>query len=131
EGTRGDGADARELRELQGREIVEGLGAADQGEAARLVGVGGDLREIARMREPDRDGDAEVALDLLLEPREEMGGRRAMEAGGAGEIEEGLVEGERLDKRREPFEPLADPARDGDVLGEVRGDDDGVWTELA
>ena len=52
------------------REERQRLGAADDGEAARLVEVRGDLGEELVVAEPDRDGDAELALDPLLEAGE-------------------------------------------------------------
>ena len=68
-------------------------------EAARLVELGGDLGEELVVREADRGGDAELGLDPALEAGEEDGGRRAVQALGSREIEEGLVERERLDER--------------------------------
>ena len=68
-------------------------------EAARLVEVGGDLGQELVVGEADRGGDAELALDARLQAGEEDGGRRVVQPLGAGEVEEGLVERERLDRR--------------------------------
>ena len=45
------------------------LGAADHREAARLVEIGRDLGEELVVREADRDGDADLFLDLLSASR--------------------------------------------------------------
>ena len=82
----------------RGAEEVGGLGAADDPEAAGLVEVGGDLGEELVVGEADRDGQAELALDAGLQAGEEDDGRGAVQALGAGKVEEGLVEGERLDE---------------------------------
>ena len=70
----GGAADAPDDRDrLAGEELV-GLGAADQPQAARLVEVGGDLGEELVVREADRGGDAELALDPALQPGEQDAG---------------------------------------------------------
>ena len=100
------------------------LGPPDHGEAARLVEIGGDLGEELVVGEPDRDGDAEGLRDAALEARERAGGTAMVEPGGAGEIEEGLIDRERLDEGRGlEHEPAHFPA-DGLVLAHV-GPDDG------
>jgi hypothetical protein len=78
-----------------------GVRSADDGEAARLVEIGGDLGQELVVGEADRDGDA----DLLLDPagKTDEGDRRAgmVQPLGAGEVEEGLVDRDRLDQRRQ------------------------------
>src|SRR6185437_16519269 len=56
-------ADAPEQADRPLGEERERLGPADDREAARLVEVGGDLGEELVVAEPDRDGDADLALD--------------------------------------------------------------------
>ena len=97
----GGAADAPDDRDRLAGEEVGGLGAADQREAARLVEVGGDLGEELVVGEADRDGEAELALDAGLQAGEQDRRRGAVQALGAGEVEEGLVERERLDQRGE------------------------------
>ena len=57
-------ADAVDEADRLSRQKRRGLVLAEHGEAARLVHVGGDLGEELVGRQADRDGDAELALDL-------------------------------------------------------------------
>ena len=83
------------------REEGERLASADHREAARLLEVGGDLGEELVEGEADRDGDADLVLDPPREPGEAQRRRRAVQPLGAGKVEKGLVDRERLDQRRQ------------------------------
>ena len=78
------------------------LAAAEHRKAARLVEIGGELGEKLVVAQPDRHGDAELGFDAEGEPREELGGVGGVELLGAAEIEECLVNRQRLDERRQP-----------------------------
>src|ERR1043166_1245094 len=94
-------ADAPDEADRLSRQERARLRTAQHGKSARLVEVGGDLRQEFVDREPDRHGDRE----RLLDPRREAGERfrrgHAVQALGAGEIHERLVDRERLDPRGE------------------------------
>jgi len=66
------------------------LGQASQ--TARLVHVGCDLGQELVAGQPDRNRDADVALDLLGKARQHFGGDHAVNALGAGKIEKRLVD---------------------------------------
>src|ERR1700733_7314156 len=68
------------------------FGSADHGEAARLVELGGELREELVVTEADRGGDPELVLDALRELRHRLRGRASVQPLGAGKIEIGLVQ---------------------------------------
>ena len=97
---------------------------ADHREAARLVEVGGDLGEILAVGEPHRDGDADLLLDLAGEARQHQRRRHAVQPLGSREIEEGLVDRQRLDHRRQRLHQLAHLAADADIFLHIGRDDD-------
>ncbi len=68
------GPDAPQQRDRLAGEERRGLAAAEDREAARLVEVGGDLREKFVVAQSDRHSDAVRGFDPLGEPREELGG---------------------------------------------------------
>ena len=71
-------------------------------EAARLVQVGGDLGEELVVAEADRDGDADARASISQgQARPGCGPGCRVQPLGAGEIEEGLVDRQRLDQRRQ------------------------------
>ena len=75
--------------------------AAEHGKAARLVEIGCDLGEEFVASKPDRHRDAQRLLDLRGKPRQRLGRPHAVQPFGAGEIEERLVDRQRLDQRRQ------------------------------
>ena len=75
-----------------------GIAAAQHRKAARLVEIGGELGEELVVAQPDRHGDAELGFNAAGEPREELGGARAVELLGAAEVEKGFVDRQRLDQ---------------------------------
>ncbi len=80
-------------------------------------------RNLLAEDKPDRDGDTELALDVACrEARQHLGRRsHAVQSLGAGEVEKGLVDRERLDLRRElPHSsgaPRGRPRRISDMFG--------------
>ena len=108
-----DGADA------SGSEEGDGLFGADHREAARLVEIGGNLGEELVRRQPDGDGDADLGLDGAGEPSQRAGRALAMQALRAGKVEKRLVDGKRLDQRREAQHALADLPADSDIFRHV------------
>src|SRR5450759_1018137 len=85
-------ADTVDEADRLGREKFRSVRLPEDGEAARLVHVGGDLGEEFVGGKPDRDRDAQLALDLDCEARQHLGGAHAMQPLGAGEIEKGFVD---------------------------------------
>ncbi len=116
-------ADAPDQRHRLGGEERDRLRLADDGEAARLLEVGGDLGEELAIGEPDRDGDADLVLDLAGETGEHEGRRAAVQPLRALEVEKGLVDRDRLDQRGERLHHGADLAPDRDIFLHVRLDD--------
>ena len=107
---------------------VDRLGAADYSEAARLVEVRGDLGEELVVAQTDRDGDADLALDAPGQHRQCLRRCPAMQPFGAGEVEEGFVDRDRLDQRGDGVEQRADLAADRLVMRHPGWNDDGVGT---
>ena len=122
----GDRANTVDETDRLGAEEFHGFRLAQHGKAARLVHVGSDLGEEFVGRQADRDGDADVALDVLGKPRQHLGGAHAMQAFGAGQIEEGFVDRQRLDQRREVEHRLAHGAAGRDIFLHIGLDDDGI-----
>ena len=75
------------------------FGLAEHRKAARLVEVGGDLGEELVGRKPDRNRDAELALDAPAKRASDLAGAHAVQPLGAGQVDERLVDRERLDQR--------------------------------
>ena len=100
-----------------------GLGASDRGEAARLVQVRGDLGQEFVVAETDRNGDGELVLHPECEPRQGLGGAPPVQGLRARQVHERLVDGERLNLRREIQHHRPDLAADGGVLLHVGLDD--------
>jgi hypothetical protein len=110
---------------------LESLGVADDRKAARLVQVGGQFGQELVVRKPDRNGDADLALDAARDlgqgqRRRPLGRLAQLRARGIRQIEIGLVQGHRLDDRRGGGEDGADLVADALVLGHVGRHDDGV-----
>jgi hypothetical protein len=84
-------------------------------EAARLVEVGRDLGEKLVGRKPDRHRDADVASTRSRSARA-SGQGHAVQALGAGQVHERLVDRERLDLRGQLEHQLAHLAPDADVF---------------
>ena len=70
--------------------------------------------------EADRDGDADLRLDPLRKAGQRQRRRGAVQPLGAGEVQEGLVDRQRLDQRRQLLHQRADLAPDRDVFLHVR-----------
>ena len=114
------GADARDDRDRLVGEEIRGLRAADDREAARLLEIRRDLGEELVVGQPDRDRDADFLLDPPGEARERDGGAAMMQPLRAGEIEKGLVDGDRLHQRRQLQHELAHLAAGDAILLHVR-----------
>ena len=82
-------ADAPDQADRLWCEKLQRFGFANDRKSLGLVEIRGDLCEELVMGKSDRDGDADLALHVLCKPGKDIGGRRAMEAFGAGEVEEG------------------------------------------
>ena len=67
-------ADAQDQRHRLAREEGDRLGAAEHGEAARLVEIGSDLGEELVAGQSNRNGDLDLALDSVGEARQRMAG---------------------------------------------------------
>jgi hypothetical protein len=104
--------------------------SAYDGEAARLFQVGRDLGEELAVGEPDRDADADLGLDAPRELRQHERRRAAMQPLGSGEVEEGLVDRDRLDQGRQRLHHGAHLAADMDVFVHVGLDDHGFGAGL-
>jgi hypothetical protein len=133
----GDGAEAALRQPLLGRrsdpedesdrlvrQHLARLDLIEDGKAARLVHVGGDLGEEFVAGQPDRNRDADVALDLAGEPRQHFRRDHAMDALGAGKIKKRLVDGQWLDQGRQRLHGMAHLAADPDIFRHVRPDHD-------
>ena len=131
-----DGADARlfqrglhcrahapENAHRSGAQKGFGLGRADDGKAARFVEIGGDFGQKLVVREADRAGDAQFLLHPLGEAGEQDGRRRAVQAGGAGEIQKRLIQREGFDGGSQILHHRADGAADLDIAGHAGFDD--------
>ena len=125
------GAHAPENRDRLVAQEGLGIALADHREPARLVEIGGDLGEELVVREADRGGHPDLGLDLPGEPRHQNGGWCVVQPLGAAEIEERLVERERLDQRGQRIHQRPDLCRDLGVIADAGRDHDGVGTELA
>ena len=118
------------LRTESGTSTLARLGAADDGEAARLLQVGGELGEELVAGQPDRDGDADLALDAGGNHRQRLGGRRGFGAVVVGQVEVGLIQRQRLNDGRGGAEDGADLLADALVLGHVGRKHGGVRAQL-
>ena len=78
----------------------------------------------------DRDGDADVAFHRAGEAGQHHGGRRAVQRLGAGEVQDSLVDRQRLEQGGQGTHQGAHLAGDGDVFGEVGADHHCVRTGL-
>jgi hypothetical protein len=124
------GADAPDQPDRLGAEELGRFSAPDDREAARLVEIGGDLGEELVVAEPDRDGDADLALDAAGQLHHRMRRRAAVQQLGAGQVEKGLVDREWLNQRRRLAHERPHRAADGAILRHVGADDDGIRTGL-
>jgi hypothetical protein len=139
----GDGADACLFQRGLGRgadapDDADGLGfrkasvsaLADHREAAGLVEVGGDLGEELVVRQADGAGEAQFILHPFGQPGQQDGGGCAVQAGGAGEVEEGLVQREGFDGGGQLLHHRADGAGGFGVGGQAGFDDHRLGAEL-
>ena len=119
----GRGPDAEDEADRLVSQHLTGLLLVQRGEAAGLVEVGGDLGQELVAGQSDRDRDADRLLDLAGEPRQHLGRDHAVDPLGAGEVQEGFVDRQRLDQRRQRLHRLPDLATDADIFRHVRGND--------
>ena len=126
----GGGADAPDDADGFGFQERLGLGPPDDREAAGFVEVGGDLGEVFVVGQAHRAGQAQLGFHVADQAGQHDGGGGAVEAGGAGQVEEGFVEGEGFDGGGEGLHQGADGAACFDVGGEVGFHDDGLGAEL-
>ena len=109
---------------------VEDLVVRDDEQAVRLAVRGGELGDELRRGDADRAGDLLFGAHALAD---ELGDllRRAEAATRSGDVEEGLVDTERLDERSDVIEDAHDLTADRGVLAVARWDVDGVRGEFA
>jgi len=105
-------------------EKADRLLLADHGETTRLAEVGGDLGEEFAVGEPGRNADADVLLDGAGEVGKHHGRRPPMQALGAREVQERLVDRQGFNQRRQRLHHRADFTADADILLHVRRNDD-------
>ena len=117
-------ADAPDQRHRLRGEERRRLGLADHRKAARLRHVGRDLGEELAIGQPDRNGDADLPLDVAWRTARAPAPAASVQPLGAGEVEERLVDRERLDQRRQRLHHRAHLAADADIFFHVRRDDD-------
>src|SRR5690606_26221544 len=71
----------------------------DYREPTRLVQIGRYFREELAVGEANRNGDAHFLFDLARKSGQHDGWCRTVEPVGTGEIEEGFIDGDRLNER--------------------------------
>ena len=123
-------ADAPQPLDAQRREERGFLAARDDDQPVGLAQVTGNLGHEPIRRDTDRHGQLRLVVDSLLQL---LGGLLAVaeELLRAGQIEERLVDRERLDQRREAPEDGHDLLAHGVVLGTVDGHEDALRAERA
>ena len=95
----------------------------------RLGPLGGQLGHQLGGGHPDRARQPFLVEDAVPELLADLD-RRAEQAGGAGHVEEGLVERQGLDQRGHVAEPGHDPAADLLIEPVIAGQEQGVGAEL-
>ena len=118
------------LRTDSGAKKALRLGLADDGEAARLLQLGGQLGEELVAGEADGNGDADLALDAGGDQRQRLGSGRGLGAVVVGEVEIGFIERDRLDDGGGGAEDGADVGADALVLRHVGRHDGGMRAQL-
>ena len=101
-------ADAPNDTDRLGGKKCLGLGPADDRKAARFVEVGRDLGQELVVAQPYRSGHAGLPLDAPDQPGQHYGRRRTVQPGRSGQVEKGLVDGNRFDRRGEILHHAAD-----------------------
>ncbi len=102
----------------------ERLGLADYREAARLLQIGGNLGEELAVGEADGDGNPDLLFDTAGKAGEGARGGIVVQPLGAAELQEGLIDGERLHQRCQLLHQRADLAADANVFFHVGLDHD-------
>src|SRR5262249_14410264 len=117
------GPDAREPLDRQRVEELAHALRRHLEQAVWLREVARDLRDQLHRRDPDRDREPGLGAHRLAQAAPGLG-RRAEEARGPGEVEEGLVEREPFDERREAAEDLEDALGLARVAAHVAAQED-------
>ena len=107
-----------------------GLGSSDNGEAARLVPVRGDLGEKLVVAEPDRGRDGKLLLHAARQRRQSRRRAATVQSLRAGEVHESLVDGERFHQRGQVPHHRPDLTAHRGILFHVRLDDRGVGADF-
>ena len=113
-----------------GGEKVQCFGLSDHGEAVRLVQIGRGLGEKFVEGKANRDGDADRLENAPLQLQQGERRRAAMQAGRAGEVEKGLVDGERFHQRCDVPHHLANAMTFPGIFRVIRLHHDGIRTGL-
>ena len=119
----------QELHRLAGEEGLR-FAAPDHREAAGLVQVGGDLGQELVVAEADGYGDLQFIFHLANQFRETFCRALAMQGRGAGEVQVGLIDRQRLHQGREREHHGAKLLTDLPVAFHVRAHHDGVRAGL-
>ena len=114
-------------RHLQPRQARLDPGVVDDHQAVGLVEVGRDLREELVRRDADGRGEVDGVAQRGLDARRGLD-HRTVQTLGPREVEERLVDAERLDGRRERVEAREHLLRHFVVHATARRDDDRVGT---
>jgi hypothetical protein len=109
----------------QRRETREHLVGLQDGESVGLVPVAAQLGQELVGRDAHRGRDPGLGADAPLDEGRD-GGRRAEQARAAGHVEEGLVDGERLDQRRDALADREDALAHLGIALEAALDDGGL-----
>jgi len=105
------------------------LGTTQHGETARLVEIGGNLGQELVGGKADRNGDAEFVFNPGGKAGERSGRAHAVQALGARQVHEGLVDRNRFDQRGQLQHQRAHLPADGGVFFHVRADHGGLRTQ--
>ena len=102
----------------------------DDGKTARFIQIRRNLRQKFVMRKTHRSGQAQFGFHIADKACEEDGRGCAVEAGGAGEVEERFVQAEGFDSGRQPFHHRPDGTGSFHVGGEAGFHDHGLRAEF-
>ena len=115
--------DSPEALDGEGVEEVELLPGRDAQEAVGLRHAARNLGEELRTRDSDRDGNADALADVAAEALGDLA-RGARDSAHPADVEEGLVDGQALNKRRRVLEDAVESLARLRVGGHARRNDD-------
>ena len=124
----GAGPDAGEPGDMERVEDLLNLIGLDDEESVGFVHIGGELGEELVWRHADGAGELGFIMNESADLFRDVN-RRPKELERSGDIEEGLIDGDGLDRGREPFKDFEDLARNGLVIAVTTRHNDRVWAE--